>query len=156
MAQGEITKFGRFYASFNELPYDGDRNELKCSVVSQYTFGRTEHLHEMTRREYENCCSALEVLSGRRERLKKGRSVCLKLMQRLGVNTADWTAVDNFCQNPRIAGKRFSQIRLDEIQGLQRKLRAIERRGGLGKRQACKSETASVAVVIPLVQGAEA
>lgn len=59
MAQ-EITNFARFYASFNRLPYDGDREEFKKSIVMQYTWNRTDSLREMTRKEYGACCSALE------------------------------------------------------------------------------------------------
>lgn len=158
MAQQEVTNFGRFYASFNELPWSGEREDFKKSVVSQYTFGRTEHLHEMTRREYDDCCAGLEKLSGRRDRLKKERSACLKLMQRLGVNTTDWATVDNFCQNPRIAGKRFCHIRLDEFQPLQRKLRAIERKGGFKPRtkEQPQPTVTTVAMMVPLMKGGEA
>lgn len=47
MAQ-EVTNFARFYASFNKLPYDGDREEFKKSIVMQYTWNRTDSLREMT------------------------------------------------------------------------------------------------------------
>ena len=67
----EVTNFSRFYASFNELPcYCGDREDFKKEVVSQYTFGRTESLKEMTRQEYKDCCDGMEKLSGRKARLR--------------------------------------------------------------------------------------
>lgn len=132
-----MDSYGRFYASFNELPYDGEREEFKKSIVEQFTMGRTTSLKEMTEEEYNGCCEALEKITGRKKRLKKERSCVLKLMQRLGVNTSDWPTVDNFCMNPRIAGKRFAQIGLDELVALERKLRAIERKGGLKKNSPC-------------------
>ena len=127
----KVTNFARFYASFNRLPCAGDREDLKKSVVLQYTWNRTDSLREMTRKEYEDCCTALEKMTGYKDELKKKRSVCLKLMQRIGVDTGDWARINNFCQHPRIAGKPFARITAAELDELQVKLRAIERKGGL-------------------------
>lgn len=127
----EVTNFARFYASFNLLPYDGDREEFKKSIVMQYTWNRTESLREMTRKEYDDCCEALEKLTGRKEELKKRRSACLKLMQQIGIDTSDWARVNDFCQHPRIAGKPFARINLEELAALAVKLRSIKRKGGL-------------------------
>lgn len=137
MAQ-EVTNFARFYASFNKLPCTGDREGLKKQIVLQYTWDRTESLREMTSKEYEACCSALEKLTGQdewkqklREELRRKRSVCLKLMQQLGIDTTDWDRINAFCNNPRIAGKPFVQISTAELEQLAIKLRAIQRKGGL-------------------------
>lgn len=137
MAQ-EITNFARFYTSFNKLPYDGDREELKKSIVMQYTRNRTDSLREMTRKEYEVCCATLEKLSGQDERRQKlrdelrwQRSVCLKLMQKLGIDTSDWARINDFCRQPRIAGKPFARITTEELEQLAVKLRSIQRKGGL-------------------------
>ncbi len=88
MAQ-EVTNFARFYALFNKLPFNGDREEFKKSIVLQYTWNRTDSLREMTRLEYKTCCEGLEKLAGVDERrqkmqeeLKYWRSVCLRLMQK--------------------------------------------------------------------------
>lgn len=131
-----MENYARFYASFNELPYSGDRDEFKKDIVAQFTWNRTTSLKEMTKDEYNACCNALEKMSGRKDKIKKERSCVLKLMQKMGVNTSDWPTVDNFCMNPRIAGKRFSHIGLEELIALQKKLRAIERNGGLKKKEA--------------------
>lgn len=137
MAQ-EVTNFSRFYASFNKLPYHGDREVFKQQIVLQYTWNRTDSLREMTSKEYEACCSALEKLSGQdewrqklREELRRNRSVCLKLMQQLGIDTTDWDRVNAFCNNPRIAGKPFARVSAAELDKLSVKLRAIQRKGGL-------------------------
>ncbi|KAA5226436.1 hypothetical protein GAQ78_15335 [Bacteroides uniformis] len=137
MAQ-EVTNFARFYALFNKLPYQGDREEFKKQIVLQYTWNRTDSLKEMTAKEYEVCCTALEKLSGQdewrqklREELRRKRSVCLKLMQQLGIGTTDWNRVNEFCNNPRIAGKPFVQVSTAELEQLAIKLRAIQRKGGL-------------------------
>lgn len=62
MAQ-EVTNFARFYTLFNKLPCTGDREEFKKSIVLQYTWNRTDSLKEMTAKEYEACCTALEELA---------------------------------------------------------------------------------------------
>ena len=134
-----MNNYARFYAAFNELPCEGDREEMKCNFVCQFTNGRSESLKDMTPAEYHACCYALEKMSGRAEKVKKMRSVCLKLMQELGVKTSDWARVDNFCMNARIAGKAFRYINLTELERLSVKLRAIIRNGGLHKQESgCK------------------
>ncbi|WP_270368687.1 hypothetical protein [Bacteroides stercoris] len=113
MAQ-EVTNFARFYALFNKLPCTGDREEFKKSIVQQYTWNRTDSLKEMTAKEYEACCE-----------LRRKRSLCLNLMQKLGIDTSDWARINDFCSNPRIVGKAFRQITVDELDELAVKLRSI-------------------------------
>ena len=96
--------YHRFYASFNRLQ-NGGVEDLKETLVASFTDGRTTHLHEMTPKEYNALCESLEERTGWRDLQKKKRSLCLKLMQKLGVDTTDWTRVNEFCKNPRIAGK---------------------------------------------------
>ena len=79
----------------------------------------------MTAKEYEACCTALEKLSGQdewrqklREELRRKRSLCLNLMQKLGIDTSDWARINDFCSNPRIVGKAFRQITVDELDEL--------------------------------------
>ena len=128
-----ITNFARFYAAFNRLPAKGDRDELKRSIVLQYTRDRTDSLREMERREYEECCAALERLSGMnydlmRAELRRRRSACLHLMQLMGIDTTDWDRVNEFCLQPRIAGKEFRRLDTGELETLSIKLRIIRRK----------------------------
>lgn len=104
----------------------------------QYTHGRTVHLHDTTIQEYTTMCDDMERVAGYDERrsairkeLKRRRSVCLKLLQQLGVDTTDWARVDNFCLHPRIAGKPFRKVGVDELEDFAVKLRTIKRKGGL-------------------------
>ncbi len=137
MAQ-EVTNFARFYASFNRLPCSGGREDMKRTIVREYTWDRTDSLREMTRAEYNACCDALERITGRKDEQKKKRSHCLKLMQKLGIDTTDWARINNFCQDPRIAGKPFAKITNDELDALSVKLRTIERKGGLRQKKEVK------------------
>lgn len=127
----QVSNFGRFYTAIREMNPIGDRDEVKRSLVLQYTDGRTESLREMTRAEYDRCCADLERGTGGREKLRKERSATLHLMQRMGVDTSDWERVNALCRDPRIAGKEFRRIADDEHPGLRAKLRAIGRKGGL-------------------------
>ena len=104
----------------------------------QYTDGRTTHLREMYRDEYNEMCDALEFgPGGSREnefekRRRKLRSAALLRIGRLGINTVDnWDAINAFCLSPKIAGKEFGKLTLEELDTLIRKLESIIRKGGL-------------------------
>lgn len=146
----EVTNFARFYASFNQLPYSGDREEFKKQIVRQYTWNRTESLRNMTVKEYTACCEGLEKLTGRKDELKKKRSQCLRLMQQLGIDTTDWARINNFCQHPRIARKPFARITLDELESLSVKLRSIQRKGGLQQKKDIQ-QPGGITYIIPVV-----
>lgn len=76
----QVTNFGRFYSAFHKLTIHGEPDETKRQLVSQYTSGRTESLKEMTRKEYDALCVAIEEMNGSRNELKRRRSIVLKLM----------------------------------------------------------------------------
>lgn len=136
-----MDNYSRFYSIFNRLPYSGDREEFKKSVVLQYTWNRTEHLHEMTEREYNDCCTALEKIAPprkpsdkmtAREKFillrRKFRSSALHQLQLYGVDTTDWNRVNAFCMDSRIAGKAFKDLNCEELEALTKKMRAIIRK----------------------------
>ncbi len=111
-----------------------DREALKKDIVLQYTFNRTDSLREMTIQEYNSACSGMEklVVPTYQEQLikvlKKKRSDVLHQMQIMGINTADWKAVDSFCMDARIAGKKFRDLSGDELDSTLVKLRMIKRK----------------------------
>lgn len=128
----EVRNFGRFYALFGKLATGGnDRDEVKRSLVLQHTWNRTDSLREMTVSEYKSLCASLEVMTGEKEALRKARSLALKLMQQNGVDTTDWNRVNEFCRHPKIAGKDFRYLTMEELEALDRKLRMILKKGGL-------------------------
>ena len=63
-----------------------------------------------------------------KKELKRLRSAVLHRMQKLGIDTTDWNAVDSFCSRPRIAGKPFARMELAELEVLIAKLEAIRRK----------------------------
>ena len=131
----ENANYSRFYGLLRLLP--GDKEEIKRQLVLQYTHCRTDSLKEVTRGEYYQICDRMRELvnqGGRRdaarEELRHQRSIALHLMQKMGVDTSDWNRVDALCQDPRIAGKMFRFLSVDELAAMTTKLRAIERKGG--------------------------
>ena len=128
---GEVTNYRRFYAVFNKMHHGGDADSHKRQLVSQWTWGRTEHLHEMTAVEYGELCDALERIVDHRgherwrQEQKRLRSSALHQLQKYGVDTTDWDRVNAFCQDPRIAGKAFRDLDFEELAALTRKMRAI-------------------------------
>ncbi len=135
----------------------------KETLVEQYTHGRTTHLRETSMQEYNTMCNDMERVTGfdkHREaihkELKRRRSVCLKLMQQLGVDTTDWARVDNFCLNSRLAGKPFRNISIEELEDLAVKLRTIKRKGGLKPQQAREEQKNTTSFVyVPMGNIAE-
>lgn len=151
-----INNFHRFYALLNRLHTEGGKEDFKETLVSSFTNGRTTSLREMSVKEYETMCSSLEEQTGWKSELKKKRSLCLKLMQQLGVDTSDWARVDNFCQHPRLAGKPFRKIGVEGLQDLAVKLRTIKQKGGLKQSTSQeKRRTSSTIVYIPIGNIAE-
>ena len=131
---GQISNYHRFYASFNRLPCGGDREDMKESLVSSYTNGRTTSLREMSEAEYNAMCAALEQKVSPNARAvyiqerKRRRSSALHQLQLYGVDTTDWNKVNAFCEQPRIAGKPFRDLDCEELEALTRKMRAIIRK----------------------------
>ena len=122
--------YARFYTLLKKMP-----GADKETLVEQYTNGRTTHLRETTQQEYNKMCRDMEQVAGYDERmsdirreLRRKRSVCLKLMQQLDIDTTDWNRVNAFCEDARIAGKAFRHISIDELEALAVKLRAIKRK----------------------------
>jgi len=124
--------FSRFYALLNKNP-GLDKEEL----VLQFTDGRTTSLRQMSRVEFDAMCDALQYGSEwsreqAQEQLRKARSSVLLRIGRLGIDTVDnWKGIDEFCMSERIAGKRFRELTLDELNALIPKLESIIRKGGI-------------------------
>lgn len=125
----EITNYGRFFSAYRRLQIPGDPEEIRRGLILQYTGGRTGSLKEMTRQEYTLLCEGVELMTRTRDELKKRRSIALKLMQELGVDTTDWAKVDNFCRHPRISGKRFCKLDIEDLMDLAGRLRTMKRKG---------------------------
>lgn len=126
----EVTNFARFYSILKRVPKMGGEDFAKRELVSIGTDGRTESLREMTRKEYDDLCDLLEKRFPEKrdiyvEQRRKKRSSCLKLLQKIGVDTTSWPAINDYCKSPKIAGKVFAELDIEELQQLSKKLRMI-------------------------------
>lgn len=124
--------YSEFYALLGKLP--GATNGLKEDLVIQFTGRRTSSLREMKDYEYRAMCAAMRVCTpgmdegAFTQEIKRRRSAVLKRMQRLGIDTTVWANVDNFCMNPRISGKRFAKLNMEELAALVPKLESMLRK----------------------------
>jgi hypothetical protein len=128
----QVTNFARFYTLLKQMPGQIDSEELKAILVRNVTNGRTESLKEMTYQEYGRCCRVMEEVIGMKpqfesemNQLRHQRSIVLRLMQKIGVDTTDWTAINSYCLSKKIAGKEFRDLSCDELAELSVKLRMI-------------------------------
>lgn len=126
----QVKNYSRFFALIKNIP--GDHEELKENLVLAFTNGRTKSLREIRPDEYNRMCDSLQTSSkpslSQKDftaEIKRKRSAVLKRIQQLGVDTSDWAAVDTFCLDPRISGKEFRKISLDELGRLIGKLEMI-------------------------------
>ena len=127
----KVKNFARFYACLNSVQ-TVDKEDLKESLVSQFTGGRTSSLREMTIKEYNAMCDSIdpkmEQTIREKSEIKTHRSAVLRRLQLLGVDTTDWNAVDKFCLNSRIAGKQFYHLTVEELKAMIPKLIAISKK----------------------------
>ena len=120
----QIDNYAAFYALLKKLP-GADKEQL----VAEFTRGRTTSLREMQAGEYRAMIAAMQAAAGQGpEALRKARSAALKQLQLVGVDTTDWDAVNRYVSQPKIAGKVFAALSVDELHELTRKLRAIKQK----------------------------
>jgi hypothetical protein len=113
----------RFYALLKQM-----HGVTKEDIVYEWSDGGTTSLSEfaaMCPSLYEEMLKAMDNLINDTEAIKKARSGVLHLLQKIGVNTADWKAVNAYLESPKIAGKRLWELHLNELHQLRRKLESI-------------------------------
>lgn len=127
----EVTNFALFHTLLRRMPYIGDKEDLKRTIVQQGTNGRTDSLREVSRMEYAAICDMMEQMMSNRacerfvEQRRRSRSACLKLLQQIGVDTTSWQAVNDYCRSPKIAGVAFRDLSVENLDKLSLKLRMI-------------------------------
>jgi len=129
----KIKNFSRFYALLKNIP--GNSKDLKEQLCLNFSGNRTASLRELTPQEYNALCAALEREPGNRlseaahtAQIKAKRSAVLKRIQKMGIDTTDFAKVDEFCLQPRIAGKVFRHLTIDDLEKLIPKLESILRK----------------------------
>lgn len=132
MIMVKTNSYSRFWTLLAKMPcHDGDG--LKLQLVSGFTNGRTDSLKEMTLSEYNSMIREMERQTGSirpvgYDVLKRKRSAVLHQMQLMGIDTADWAAVDSFCVNTRISGKKFRELSADDLDAVLLRIRSIRQK----------------------------
>lgn len=132
LIMAKTNSYSRFWTLLAKMPCS-DRDGLKLQLVSSFTNGRTDSLREMTLSEYNSMIREMEKQTGSSrpvsyEVLKKKRSAVLHQMQLMGIDTANWAAVDNFCLGVRIAGKKFRELSADDLDAVLLRIRSIRQK----------------------------
>lgn len=123
----QVKNFTKFYVLLKQMP--GLNEQLKESLVWQFSGLRTNSLREMTKGEYNTMIrymqEQIEQNQDEERVIKKLRSGILTRLQKHGIDTTNWNDVNRFMQQPRIAGKALYELSIPEMQNLIGKIESI-------------------------------
>jgi hypothetical protein len=118
--------YARIFSILAQLGMEDE--DQRRNIIYNFTKGRTSSLKDLSYKEYMDLCKSLEPHSkeiAARLEQKRWRSNCLHLLQKIGVDTADWDSINAYCLSPKIANKKFRDISCDELITLYKKLQSI-------------------------------
>lgn len=119
----------RNYSRFFVLLKQMTGNVNKDALIWQFSGLRTNSLKDLSEAEYRRLIAYMTHLVSRNQtderKIKKLRSGILTRLQQHGIDTTDWSAVNRFLLDPRIAGKALYQMSIDEMQRLIPRLEQI-------------------------------
>lgn len=117
--------YSRFFALLKQMPGKVEKDDL----IWQFTGLRTNSLRDMTADEYDRLVNYMAEVIDRNKPdekvLKKLRSGILTRLQKHGIDTTNWAAVNRFMLDKRIAGKVLYEMSIDEMQRLIPRLEQI-------------------------------
>lgn len=131
------TSFARFYAMLAQMP-GVDKEDL----VWQYSGLLTTSLREFHERNpigYARMISDMQhtidamnkrtpkkpAIDEKTAELKRLRSAVLHRLQKHGIDTTDWSRVNAFMRQSRIAGKTLGEMTIDELKAFIPKIESI-------------------------------
>lgn len=114
----KVENFARFYAILKRMPTEAQGH--KEEIIFSYTNGRTSSLREMTNLEYQTMCDALQGGSDKssnegEDKKRRLRRALLCTIAEYGIDSNDWEKVNSFCLGPRVMGKEFSKLSIEEL-----------------------------------------
>lgn len=118
----------QFYYLLNDLQLQ----EQKQNLIEQYG---VDSVKDMTVSQLGELCGSLHKLQAKQNKknnetppeIRKKRSVIINLLDQLGIYTGknSWPRVNQYLDDPRIAGKQMWRMSEEELDKLAVKLRAI-------------------------------
>ena len=120
----EKKMIGRLHGIYSRK---GIGKEEKEAMLLDLTDGRTCHTNELTHKESIYLWGYLngQTASSGYDPIKTHRSGCLKIMQKIGVDTTDWNAINSYCLDKRTAGSVFYDLTIDDLKKLRKRLEKI-------------------------------
>lgn len=120
-------KIIKFNALLREL-YNQNKEEAKEGILSGYGVQSTK---DLTEPQLDKILAGLETEKGKRQtdappEIRKLRSTALTLLTKIGVDTTNWSRVNNYLEEPRICGKRLYDCDKTELDALIKKLHAVK------------------------------
>jgi len=115
--------YSRFYALLNQM-----RGITKEDIVYEWSEGGTTSLSEFAEYcpdIYQEMLTAMDKTVNDYAAIKKARSGVLVLLQKIGIDTTNWKAVNAYLESPKICGKRLYRLNLNELNHLRRKLECV-------------------------------
>lgn len=128
-----MRQYSDIWKMIQQLPGEEEAEELKRTLCEGVSEGRTDSLRALTGGELSKLRNRLRELTGFKptrasKEVRRLRSAVLRQLTTYGIDTKDWDTVNQFVEQPRIAGKTFEILSLDELRKLQRKMHAIIRK----------------------------
>ena len=121
----------QFYGLLAKMP-GADKDDLVWQYSSMMTTSLNEFLQKKPREYYQMLNDlrnitkdALQLQYDEERKIKKLRSGILHRLQKHGIDTTDWSRVNAFMRQPRIAGKTLGEMNEDELKALTKKLMKI-------------------------------
>lgn len=112
---------------FNALLAVNQLMDAKGHILSAYGVESTLDLSEL---QLDDVIIRVEKMAHEKHRAanaltREWRHKCLKIMRECGVDTDNWSAVNEFMLNPRICGKHMYELSNADLQVLHRKLHNV-------------------------------
>jgi hypothetical protein len=135
MAVNNKNPHGRFYGLLSRIP-GVDKEELIWQYSDMLTYSLTEFLKKKPGK-YARMITDMQKIADsftadkekeellQEKKIKKLRSAILVRLQKYGIDTTNWTEVNNFMRQPKIAGKTLGEMNLNELYELIPKLESI-------------------------------
>lgn len=133
----EKVSFARFYVLLVQMP-GVDKEDLVWQYSGLLTTSLRE-FHERNPMGYARMVSDMQqtvnamnkkapkkpAIDEKTAELKRFRSAVLHRLQKHGIDTTNWSKVNSFMRQPRIAGKTLGEMSIDELKAFIPKMESI-------------------------------